>query len=57
MRGLLVFLDDCGRIRLDDEAYGNAVFAVCDDPPNTVFFVAGSAEVQERVHRTLRVNP
>jgi hypothetical protein len=55
---LLVFINDCDRItRLDEEAYGNEVFAFCDEPTNTLFFVAGDAEVQERIHRSLRVNP
>ena len=54
---LLVFVDDCDRMnRLDEEVYGNEVFAFCDQPTNTLFFVAGAAEVQQTVHETLRVN-
>lgn len=55
--GLLVFLDDCDRMnRLDDEVYGSEVFAFCDQPTNTLFFVTGDAEVQERLHDTLKVS-
>jgi len=53
---LLVFLDDCDRMtRLDEEEYGREVFAFCDRPSNTLFFVAGSATVQQRVHEELAV--
>lgn len=55
---LLVFVNDCDRMtRLDEEAYGSEVFAFCDEPTNTLFFVAGDAEVQERIHQDLLVNP
>lgn len=54
---LLVFINDCDRMtRLEEEAYGNEVFAFCDEPTNTLFFVAGDAQVQERIHTSLRVN-
>lgn len=53
---LLVFIDHCARLDLvDDTYYGNEVFAFCDDPSGTLFFIAGSAEVQERIHETLTV--
>ncbi len=55
---LLVFINDCDRMtRLDEESYGDEVFAFCDEPTNTLFFAGGSAEVQERIHRELQVNP
>ncbi len=55
---LLIFINDCDRMTLlDDEAYGQDVFAFCDEPTNTLFFVSGTAEFQQRVHETLRVNP
>jgi len=34
---------------------GNPVFAFCDDPSNTLFFIGGSAEIQQRIHETLTV--
>lgn len=56
--GLLIFINDCDRMtRLDEEAYGNEGFAFCDEPTNTLFFIFGDAEVQERIHKSLRVNP
>ncbi len=56
--GLLIFINDCDRMtRLDQESYGQEVFAFCDEPTNTLFFVGGDAEVQERVHTSLQVNP
>lgn len=55
---LLVFINDCDRMtRLDEVSYGDEVFAFCDEPTNTLFFVGGSAEVQERIHHELQVNP
>jgi hypothetical protein len=55
---LLVFINDCDRMnRLDEESYGNEVFAFCDEATNTLFFVGGDAEVQRRVQEQLLVNP
>ena len=49
-----MFIDHCARLDLvDDTDYGNEVFAFCDEPSGTSFFIAGSAEVQERIHETL----
>jgi hypothetical protein len=56
--GLLIFPDDCDRIqRLDEEAYGQEVFAFCDQESNTLFFATGSAETQQRIHENLEVDP
>lgn len=55
---LLVFINDCDRItRLDEESYGDEVFAFCDEQTNTLFFVGGDAEVQRQVHEQLLVDP
>jgi hypothetical protein len=55
---LLVFIDDCDRMtRLDEETYGSEVFAFCDEATNTLFFVGGGADVQQRVHEELLVDP
>ncbi|MCI0426276.1 MAG: hypothetical protein L0Z47_10615 [Actinobacteria bacterium] len=55
---LLVFINDCDRMtRLDEESYGDEVFAFCDEPTKTLFFVSGDAHVQRRVHERLLVNP
>lgn len=55
---LLVFVDDCDRMkRLDEERYGAEVFAFCDVSSDTLFFVAGSAAVQQEIHESLVVNP
>jgi hypothetical protein len=53
---LLAFIDHCARPDLvDDTDYGNEVLAFCDEPSGTLYFIAGSAEVQERIHETLTV--
>ncbi|MGH9895255.1 MAG: hypothetical protein ACREA0_25375, partial [bacterium] len=55
---LLVFSNDCDRLtRLDEESYDDEVFAFCDGPTNMLIFVGGSAEVRERIHQELLVNP
>ncbi|MBA2724981.1 MAG: hypothetical protein H0U53_03230, partial [Actinobacteria bacterium] len=55
---LLVFIDDCDRLsRLDEEANGSEVFAFCDEPSNTLFFVGGDPEVQQLLHEELIVDP
>lgn len=55
---LLVFIEDCDRLtRLDEEEYGQEVFAFCDEATNTLFFVTGGAEVQQRIHESLLVDP
>lgn len=54
---LLVFVNDCDRMTstLDEETYGAPVFAFCDRPTNTLFFVGGDAATQQRIHETLQV--
>ncbi len=53
---LLVFIDHRARLDLvDDTYYGNEVFAFCDESSGTLFFIAGSAELQERIRETLTV--
>ncbi|MEX1125875.1 MAG: hypothetical protein WEE53_09465 [Acidimicrobiia bacterium] len=53
---LLVFVNDCDRMTtLEEETYGAPVFAFCDTPTNTLFFVGGDAATQQLIHETLQV--
>lgn len=39
-------------ISLTTLTVGDEVFALCDGPLDPLFFIAGSADVQERIHET-----